>query len=138
MGLLQAISMYCSDFAENSGVNVDFSSAGMDKLTLDFDAEINLYRLVQEALNNIRKHVGAKHVTVKLVSAFPNIILRIEDNGKGFDVENQLATFPNEKRMGIQSMRERVNMLNGKMRIQSRPMRGTKIFVEIPSKKKKR
>jgi signal transduction histidine kinase len=77
-------------------------------------------------------------VTVKLVSAFPNIILRIEDNGKGFDVENQLATFPNEKRMGIQSMRERVNMLNGKMRIQSRPMRSTKIFVEIPSKKKKR
>jgi signal transduction histidine kinase len=62
--------------------------------------------------------------------------LRIEDDGKGFDMKDQLVTAMTEKRMGLRSMEERVSLLQGKMRIQSRPMQGTRIFIEVPYKEK--
>jgi signal transduction histidine kinase len=134
LGLVRTIYRHCEDFSDKTGLNVDFNSAGMDELKLDFDTEINLYRLVQESLNYIMKHADAKQVTIKLVASFPKIILRIEDDGKGFDIKNRLAAATNEKRMGIRSMKERVSLLNGKMRINSRPAKGTKIFIEVPYK----
>jgi signal transduction histidine kinase len=73
-----------------------------------------------------------------LIASFPDIILRIDDDGKGFDVKDRLITALNEKRMGLRSMEERVGLLNGKIRIQSRPMEGTKIFIEVPYKERKR
>jgi len=136
LGLARTIFQYCEDFSEKTGLSVDFNSAGMDDLRLDFDTEINLYRLVQEGLININKHADARQATIRLVASFPNIILRIEDDGKGFNVEDRLAAVSNEKRMGLRSMDERVSLLEGKMRIQSRPTEGTKIFIEVPYKKK--
>lgn len=137
MGLVQALDMYCEDFSENRGVKADFHSAGMQLLDLGFRTEIHLYRLVQEGLNNIRKHADADQATIRLVGAFPNIILRIEDNGKGFDVKARELSLDNEKRMGLRSMKERVNLLGGQMTIQSRPMQGTKVFIKIPYKRQK-
>jgi signal transduction histidine kinase len=137
LGLVQTVYQYCEDFSEKYGLNVDFFSAGMDDLKLDFDTEINIYRLIQEGLNNIKKHADASRVTIRLVASFPNIILRIEDDGKGFDVEGRLLRASKEKRMGIGSMVERASLLNGNLRIQSRLMEGTKILVEIPYGEKK-
>ena len=59
MGLTETIFQYCEEFSEKTGLSTDFTSAGMDGVDLDFDTEINLYRLVQEGLNNIRKHAEA-------------------------------------------------------------------------------
>ena len=136
MGLVEMLVQYCNDFSENNGINVDFHSAGMKKLKLDFDTEINLYRLIQEGLTNIKKHADADHVTIKLVAAFPDIILRIKDNGKGFNVQKRMATLTKEKRMGIHSMVQRAKLLHGEMEIQSRPMQGTKISITLPYKDK--
>jgi PAS domain S-box-containing protein len=135
LGLARTIFQYCEDFSEKTGLSVDFNSAGMDDLKLDFDTEINLYRLVQEGLININKHADARQATIRLVATYPNIILRIEDDGKGFNVKDRLVAVSNEKRMGLRSMGERVGLLEGKMRIQSRPTEGTKIFIEVPYKK---
>jgi signal transduction histidine kinase len=137
LGLVQALFQYCDDFSEDNGINVDFHSAGMKDLKLDFDTEINLYRLIQEGLTNIKKHAGADHVTIRLVAAFPNIILRIKDNGRGFNLQERLANITKEKRMGIRSIEERVKLLQGEMEIQSRPMQGTKISIKLPYKDKK-
>jgi len=134
MGIVQAIFEYCEEFSERTGLEIGFSSAGMDKMEPDSDTEINLYRLIQEGLNNVHKHAEAGRATVKLVSAFPNIILRIEDDGRGFDVNARRAVSTTEKRMGLQSMEERVHLLGGKMDIQSHPLRGTKIIIKIPSR----
>jgi len=136
LGLARTIFQYCEDFSEKTGLSVDFNSAGMDDLRLDFDAEINLYRLVQEGLININKHADARQATIRLVASFPNIILRIEDDGQGFNVKDRLVAVSNEKRMGLRSMGERVGLLEGKMKIQSRPTEGTKIFIEVPFQKK--
>jgi signal transduction histidine kinase len=136
MGLVETLVQYCHDFSEDNGINVDFHSAGMKGLHLDFDTEINLYRMIQEGLTNIKKHADADHVTIRLVAAFPNIILRIKDNGKGFNVQKRMATITKEKRMGIHSMVQRAKLLQGEMEIQSRPMLGTKISITLPYKDK--
>jgi PAS domain S-box-containing protein len=136
MGLVETIYHYCEDFSENHGVSVHLSTAGMDNIELEPDTEINLYRLIQEGLNNIRKHAEAGSARVKLIAASPNIILRIEDDGKGFDMEKRLRTTDSEKRMGLRSMAERVNLLQGQMRVHSRPLQGTKIFIKVPYQEK--
>jgi PAS domain S-box-containing protein len=132
MGLVECLCQYCDDFSESAGIRVDFHAAGIDPLALDSDAMISLYRLVQEALNNIRKHADARRVSVRLVAAHPQIILRIYDDGKGFDVEKRLAESNDEKRMGLRSMEERVRLLQGRMKLRSIPGQGTKITIKIP------
>jgi PAS domain S-box-containing protein len=137
MGLVNTLFQYCDDFSKENGITVDFHSAGIEDLRLDFDTEINLYRLVQEGLNNIKKHAKADHVTVRLVAAFPDIILRIKDNGKGFNVRKRTSNLRKEKRMGIHSMKQRARLLRGKMEIQSKPMQGTKISITLPYRNNK-
>ena len=137
LGLVQALVQYREEFSARSGVKIDFFHAGIDKLAMGFDSQINLYRLVQEALNNIKKHADASHAIIRLVAAFPNIILRIEDDGKGFDVKDRLLAATADKRMGLRIMQERVRLLRGTMTIQSRPMEGTRIFITVPHKEKK-
>ena len=132
-GLASTVFEYCQDFSHRYGVSVDFQATGLDALKLDIDTEINLYRLIQEALNNVKKHADAKHVIVTLTASSPNITLRIEDDGKGFDVNNRLASAMNEKHIGLQSMEERVRLLDGQMRIQSRAMEGTRISIKVPN-----
>jgi PAS domain S-box-containing protein len=138
MGLLKALEIYCEEFSNQLGSKVDFQSAGLNLFKLDPDTEIHLYRLVQEGLNNIRKHADSDRAIVRLVGVFPNIILRIEDEGKGFDVKARELALGDEKRMGLRSMRERVNLLGGQMIIQSRPMQGTKISIKIPCQEQNR
>jgi len=137
LGLVQAVFQLCEDFSENTGIEVDFKAAGMDDLKVNSDMAINMYRLFQEGLNNVKKHAQAGRVMVRLVASYPNIILRIEDDGKGFDVEGRLLKASGEKRMGLSSMEERVSLLNGDLRIRSRLSEGTRIRIEFPLKEKK-
>jgi PAS domain S-box-containing protein len=134
LGLVETVLHYCQDFSEPNALKVDFFSIGLDNIRLDSDTEITLYRLIQEGLNNIRKHADASHVTVRLSASFPHIILRIEDNGKGFDLEKRSDAAFQEKRMGLRTMAERAALLNGKLKIESRSGQGTKIVVEVPYK----
>jgi signal transduction histidine kinase len=138
LGIVHTIYQYCEEFSEKNEIDIDFFAAGLDDLKIPSNTEINLYRLIQEAIWNIKKHAQAAKVTIKLVASFPNIILRIEDDGQGFNVKERLNAASKEKRMGLRSMEERVSLLNGKMRIQSRPKEGTKIFIEVPYKEKER
>jgi PAS domain S-box-containing protein len=136
MGLVRTISRYCKDFSAKTGLQVDFHSPLVNELQLDADTAINLFRVVQEALRNVGKHAQAGHVSVALKASFPNIALRIEDDGTGFDVNARSFRALTEKRMGLWCMRERVSLLRGEMKIQSCPMQGTKILVEVPWKEK--
>ncbi len=132
MGLVKALEIYCEEASEKGKLKVDFQSAGMTVIDMDKNMEIHIYRLIQEALSNIRKHADADHATIRLLGSSPNIILRIEDNGRGFDVKAQELKSAATKRMGILSMQERVNLLQGQMTIQSQPMKGTRILIKIP------
>ena len=137
LGLVETIYRFCEDFTLMWGIPVDFQSAGLKNLKLDYAVQINLYRLMQEGLTNIRKHAAAGRVTLKLAAAFPNIFLRIIDNGRGFDVQARADVTGPEKRMGLRSMQERVTLLNGKMKLQSKPGQGTKVTITLPFVKEK-
>ncbi len=132
MGVVRALSMFCEEFSEKTGILTDFHSAGVEKLKLGFNTRINLYRMVQEGLNNIHKHAEATRAVVKLTAAYPHIILRIEDNGRGFDVEKRAREIDSEKRMGLRSLQERTDLLGGTMIVRSQPAQGTKILIKVP------
>ena len=131
LGLVAAVRRYCHDFAHEAGIPVDFHAAGMDNVSFARDIEINAFRLIQESLTNIRQHAEASHASVRLVASFPKIILRVEDDGKGFQMETGPAA-AEKKRMGIRGMKERVNLLGGTMQTDSSPSAGTRIVIEIP------
>ncbi|BCS98265.1 hypothetical protein DSLASN_38970 [Desulfoluna limicola] len=135
LGLVSTLSSYCDDFSEAHHISVDFYSGGVQHLRFGFETEINLYRLVQEALSNIRKHAEARHVTVRFTASHPLLMLRIEDNGKGFDVPSRKVEALKEKRMGLKSMEERARILSGTFSLRSAPGQGTRILVEIPQEK---
>ncbi len=137
LGLVETIYRFCEDFSQMWDMPVDFQSVGLKNLKLDYGIQINLYRLVQEGLTNIRKHAAASRVTLKLAAAYPNIILRVEDNGRGFDVQERASATGQEKRMGLRSMQERVTLLDGEMRLKSKPGRGTNVFIKLPFAEKK-
>lgn len=138
LGLVKTLYLYCEDFSKSSAAKIDFAAAGVDELNLEYETEINIYRLIQEALNNIKRHASANRVTIRLVASSPDIVIRIKDNGKGFDVNDRWKRALKEKRMGLQSMVERVHLLEGNINIQSRANKGTYIFIEIPLKEKAR
>jgi PAS domain S-box-containing protein len=135
IGLVRTAFQYCEDFQKRSGIRLDFHSAGMGDLSLDFDTIIHLYRLLQEALRNVEKHARASHVTVRMVASSPNVVLRIADNGDGFEVEQRLAAAFGEKRMGLRSMEERTRLIGGKLDIVSRKGLGTRVLIEAPCRK---
>ncbi|MBU0545279.1 MAG: PAS domain S-box protein [Proteobacteria bacterium] len=134
MGIVKTLEIYCEEFARNNGIRVEFQSSGMQELTPGPEVAIQMYRLVQEGLNNIKKHADASLATIKLMGAFPYNILRIEDDGKGFDVEEREKALSKEKRMGLRSMNERTNLLGGQMTIHSSPNAGTRVVIKIPLK----
>jgi PAS domain S-box-containing protein len=136
MDIVKALEIYSEDFSKSSKIRIDFQSIGMKGSSLDSENKIHLYRLVQEGLSNIRKHANAGTARVKIVGASPNIMLHIEDNGIGFDIKERERKLDNKKRLGLRSMRERVNLLGGQMRIKSRLKEGTKIFIKFPFKEK--
>ncbi|MDM8536457.1 histidine kinase [Desulfobacterales bacterium HSG17] len=136
LGLVHALKTFCEEFSEKTNIIVDFQVAGINESILNSDIQINIYRLVTEGLSNVGKHAVASKTTIRLVGAHPNIILRIKDNGKGFDVKKREDSITNEKRMGLSSMKERVNLLHGHMSIHSQPNEGTQIVIELPLKDK--
>lgn len=132
LGLAHAVDSFCDDYQQANTLSVDCSYAGFEKLTLDFETQINVYRFVQEAMNNVSKHAATDCVKVRLIVSHPDLIIRIEDDGRGFDVKNRMAEALDEKRMGLRSMQERINLLNGHFEIKSWSNRGTKIVARIP------
>ena len=90
--------------------------------------EGTIYRVVQEALNNVRRHSRASHTTVELVEEGDWIRVDIRDNGIGFD-----PLTITENRFGLQGIRERARLLRGRASIESQLGQGTRVFVEIPA-----
>ncbi len=132
LGLVQTIQQVVEEFSERTGIEVDFLSAGMNDLELGYEMRITLYRMIQEGLNNVRKHAEARRVSLRLVASFPKIIVQIEDDGKGFDVQERLASAVKDRSLGLRSMQERAALLGGTMRLDSRPSQGTRIRIEVP------
>ncbi|MDQ3323843.1 MAG: PAS domain-containing protein [Acidobacteriota bacterium] len=130
LGLAAALDNYTNEWSAHSGVPVKFHTAGLEETRLSPDVEINLYRIAQEALNNVTKYAAAARVNVILERRDGYLSMIIEDNGSGFNLKAK--TRDKRKGLGIIGMRERVAFVGGTMEIESKIKRGTTVFVRVP------
>lgn len=124
---------WLQEYVYDFGVRHDLSAevqlpSDMTPLILPPHEEVHLTRIVQEALNNVRRHASARQVQMFLVPNGRKLQLRIEDDGQGFDVERVLSR---RGRYGLSTMKERAELLGGSLMVQSAPGQGTTITVEI-------
>jgi signal transduction histidine kinase len=124
LGLNMGIKQLCFDFSEQTHLRIDYN--GTDTPTLSDELSINIYRILQEALANIFKHARAKRVWVRLHHHKNLLELTVKDNGHGFDPQT------NEPGIGLESMRERTSMLNGKMEIKTELGKSTYLSFSFP------
>lgn len=129
LGLISALEGYIYNYAGKTGIRVDFQSHNVDDIRLLHDVEIVIYRVIQESLTNIARHANASEVTVILEREQNRIHLRIQDNGRGFDIAD---VFNSDSRgLGILGMQERIQLLGGDFELDSFPGTGTRIHVEL-------
>ncbi|MGQ9513072.1 sensor histidine kinase [Thermodesulfitimonas sp.] len=129
LGLAAALKKFIANYKEQYGLPVEYQYFGPQK-RLPPAVEVALFRIVQEALNNIYKHAHATSALVKLEVLPARVNLVVRDNGKGFDVEKVLKDLE-RKGYGLLGIRERVQLLNGELEIVSLPGKGTTIMVSV-------
>ncbi|GFN36214.1 sensor histidine kinase [Tepidimicrobium xylanilyticum] len=131
LGLVPTIERYIHNFTKHTGVPIEFNVIG-NVINLNPAIETSLFRIVQESLNNIFKHAKATEASVNLEYSPNRLNLLIIDNGIGFDVD-EVETYNNDSMggFGLISIRERVELLGGKMEIKSNIGEGTKIIIYI-------
>jgi len=130
-GLVDALDNFTRAWAANNGMSIKFSSSG-PKSRLGSEIETNLYRIVQEALNNIQKHAGAREVTISLDRSDVQAVLIVQDNGVGYSEGDEPIHNTESGGFGIIGMRERATILGGNFDIESIPGAGTCVTVRIP------
>ena len=125
--LFRLFSRYAEQIEERSAFKVDFSIQGEAK-ALSAKRMRQLFYIFREALNNIEKHAHATFVSIMIIWNTDHLVFTVSDNGTGFDVSN----IQYSSHFGLKFMRDRVEMLNGAMEIQSEISAGTKIIIQVP------
>lgn len=130
LGLIPTLTEYLHEFSAQNGIAVELVVADGRPVHLSPASEVQLVRIIQEALTNVRRHAGASHAWVRLHRQDPWVQVIIEDDGRGFDPAT--VTSPDRLHFGLQTMRERAEGLGGKLEIDTGPGRGTRIVATLP------
>lgn len=130
--LPEALEAITEAFSSRSGVQPEVGLSG-DLTTLSDSQQITLLALIREGLNNIQKHAGAQHVTITIAAHSRGVDAQVTDDGCGFDPEETLVRAARDGHLGVVGIHERVRMLGGHARIESRPGGPTVISVSLPS-----
>lgn len=131
LGLTETLRTMIGEIKDSGVVKIESDVRDIDGL-MEKEKEINLLRIIQEAVVNIMKHSGADKIAVKVLNVQDTVSVSIEDNGKGFDAESDpdITT----KGLGFRGMKERATILEGDLLINSTPGKGTTIELDIPLK----
>ncbi len=129
LGLQAAIERYVADFGARYPIHVDLALRGLSEGRLPSEVETALYRIVQESLTNVARHSGARMASVLIERQNGQVRAVIEDDGHGFDPALARSA---DRRLGLYGMRERAELLGGKLTIETAPGQGASVFVEIP------
>jgi len=128
MGLYKALETHLKNFGMKNAIQCSFQLSDSPP-KLDRDAQINLFRILQEALNNVEKHANASHVTIEITATPQRLYMTVRDDGKGFAITK---TRGKTRSLGIASMRERTELLGGRLKIKSEIDRGTVVSLDVP------
>jgi signal transduction histidine kinase len=131
LGLLGALQENVEYFRRETGIACRVLSTTLPQ-QLSSVQEMVIYRVVQEALNNVRKHAQASEVQISLRTGPTAIVVEIRDNGKGFDVAGARKAKSQSSGVGLLNMSSRAQMLGGDLQIEARPGAGTRVILTIP------
>jgi two-component system sensor histidine kinase DegS len=129
LGLGASLEKYVEDFAQQTGLDVQLD--GWDALAerLPATMEAAIFRIIQEALDNVREHARARHVNLHLTRSAEQIKVTLSDDGQGFD--NSRGGVPG-RRLGLVTMRDRTELLDGNLQIFTEPGKGVRVVLTVP------
>jgi len=131
LGLPAAIHRYAKDTLQAQGIEVSAEFIDTEE-RLPPEVEVTLFRVAQGVIGNILEHSMAKNASIKLACSASECLLRIEDDGKGFNVSKITRVDPSGRGAGVFTMKERVKLVGGVCHIESRPGKGTRVVVKVP------
>jgi len=135
IGLVEAIRFDVDSIQRTGLLKVDFQVEG-DEYRFEDQRSIFLFRMFQEMMNNILKHSKATQVIIAVNYSIDNkFVLKVEDNGVGFDVDKKRTTASSSSGIGLKSMTNRASLIGAQITVQSQPGKGTSIKVELPLEK---
>jgi signal transduction histidine kinase len=126
-GLVPALERLVETFGEATGIDVQLE-VQLPEVRLAPEVETTLYRTVQEGLTNVARHSGARKVSILIVRRESSVTALVEDDGQGFALDELAGS----KGMGLDGMRERIELLEGRLDVESAPGSGTTLVVEVP------
>jgi len=127
---LAALGHYLDGFTQNYGIQTELAIVGLDDEAFEPDAQMQLFRIIQEALSNARRHGDTRRVQVTFEAHGPMACITVQDDGRGFDPTQPVGEAGS--RFGLQFMRERAEQLGGRLAVHSAPGQGTRVVVEMP------
>ncbi len=131
LGLVAALEWIAEEMERDQKIQIKVEVKGVDR-KMSSETQILLFRIAQEALNNIRKHARASKVVIRLEGRGDTIKMTVTDNGQGFKAPDKIEGMVSAGRLGLMGMHERSKLLNGILRIKSAPGEGTEISVSLP------
>ena len=132
LGLVKAVRNLAATWSARCGIEVDVESSQYAPAGISTEVETAVYRIIQEALNNVAKHARAKHTSIILHRSAGHIQTIIEDDGCGFDTTKPRRAADHTGGLGVSGIRERLSVLGGSLKIESAPEQGTTLIARIP------
>jgi two-component system sensor histidine kinase UhpB len=129
LGLVLALRSQAKEHLESTGVQVRLKATGLER-RLPPEVEIVIFRVVQEAITNIARHAQAAEANIMLTKKNTRLIVRVEDDGVGFDADQMMNGY--RQAWGLRGMEERITLLGGKLYVSSKPGGGTLVLAEVP------
>jgi len=129
LGLTAAVKYLFEEFCQDIQVALDLDDA---RELLPLEAQLNIYRIFQEAFSNIVKYAQASRVSVSIKKQDGKVTFQVEDNGKGFDPQKVIHANITDRGLGLTAMGERARILGGSLQIWSEAGQGTKITLTVP------
>ena len=131
LGLLPALEWLASDVEKHSGITVEVKTAGAERRVAP-EAELVLFRIVQEALRNVWRHSEATSAQVTVEFYDNKTRMTVKDDGKGFNLRSSMGDLTKDGRLGLAGMQERARLLGGSFKLESEPGKGTTVTIEAP------
>lgn len=135
----RALEMLAREISKNNTIHIEFQKSGEEQ-RLSHEVELALYRIAQEALSNIIRHSQAKRAELLISFGEQETKLEVSDNGRGFEMPKSPTDFASNGHFGLLGMRERADLIGGRLEVQSEAERGTWLSVRLllPSYKSKK
>ncbi len=131
LGLVAAMQYLVNQLSQSTGIIADLEVIGEPE-GLPSDMEVAIYRILQESLNNVRKHAQASEVNVTVTFTRREVTLTVQDNGRGFEMPDDLTDFATQGSLGVMGLQERAHLFGGTISLNSQPNQGTTVTLVVP------